>query len=120
MFASNAKVFAFRLASGRLRYLPKAVPIGDNLYSLIKSDKQVLDDNIRFTSKCRTNGCKQWDSNVNMCKVANYAKSLSDKLANISVDVYSDCSIRSTCRWYSNHGLSVCKSCTILTRSEIT
>jgi len=69
-------------------------------------DSESLERRFRFSSKCVQSGCKQWTGKE--CGVIKAVLALETIPANNDLP---DCSIRKTCRWFSQEGAAACNGC---------
>ena len=69
-------------------------------------DSESLERRFRFSNKCVQSGCKQWTGKE--CGVIKAVLALETIPANNDLP---DCSIRKTCRWFSQEGATACNGC---------
>ena len=69
-------------------------------------DSESLERRFRFSNKCIQSGCKQWTGNE--CGVIKAVLALESIPVNKDLP---DCSIRPTCRWFSQEGAVACNGC---------
>ncbi len=69
-------------------------------------DHESLERRFRFSSKCVQSGCKQWTGTA--CGVIKTVLVLETIPLNNDLP---DCSIRKTCRWFSQEGAVACNGC---------
>jgi len=69
-------------------------------------DNESLERRFRFSNKCVQSGCKQWTGKE--CGVIKAVLALESIPAKKDLP---DCSIRKTCRWFSQEGPAACNGC---------
>ena len=69
-------------------------------------DEETLERRFRFSNKCIQSGCKQWTGSE--CGVIKAVLALDSIPLNKDLPA---CSIRSTCRWFSQEGAAACNGC---------
>ena len=69
-------------------------------------DIDSIERRFRFSNKCVQSGCKQWTGKE--CGVIKAVLALDSIPANNDLP---DCSIRKTCRWFSQEGAAACNGC---------
>lgn len=69
-------------------------------------DPDSLERRFRFSNKCIQSGCKQWTGKA--CGVIKAVLALDTIPANKDLPA---CSIRKTCRWFSQEGAVACNGC---------
>jgi hypothetical protein len=69
-------------------------------------DIDSIERRFRFSNKCIQSGCKQWTGKE--CGVIKAVLALDSIPATNDLP---DCSIRKTCRWYSQEGAAACNGC---------
>ena len=81
--------------------------------AFVRSAKEVdkaAEKRFRFSNKCVQSGCQQWTGS--RCGVIDKA------LTTIEEKYWKEnlpaCSIRSTCRWFSQNGANACKVCPLV------
>ena len=76
----------------------------------------IPESRFRFAKRCVTSGCVQWTGEK--CGVIEKIMTLvNETVAKDSLPVENDlkkCSIRSTCRWFSQRGPEACAVCTLV------
>ncbi len=93
--------------NGILGYIETAVEIDESFIEQA-GEGAALERSFRFSSKCATTSCRQWQEGK--CGVI-------EKVMNMNPDWHlsnpqlPSCSIRSTCRWFSQEGARACSYC---------
>jgi len=86
-----------------ISYLNKPKPVTQELLDLVHPVEPT--EIFRFAAPCATRGCQHFDGTD--CQLA---KRTVENLPE-AVDILPPCSIRSTCRWWSQEGKAACLRC---------
>jgi len=89
---------------GTIGYIGNQIEVTKELLSQI-SQIPHPEKHFRFSNKCVECGCKQWQGG-NCSVIKNIISSDSEKSNRLP-----SCSIRPTCRWYSQEGSEACYHC---------
>jgi hypothetical protein len=108
--SSHAKPGAILLGkvneSGTIGYIQTPIEI-DEAFIEAAGDMD-LERSFRFSSKCVKNGCAQWQDG--QCGVIKKVMQFNEGF-HLQHPALPDCSIRPTCRWYSQEGEKACSYC---------
>lgn len=100
--------------NGTVTILSEALPI-DEEFMLLAKEIPDIEKRFRFSGTCIEKGCRQWTGHS--CGV------IEKVLKYITPEEqYNDlpkCSIRTTCRWFSQEGRSACKACPLIITDSI-
>lgn len=117
--SSNCKtgsdILGVRQDNGMVAILPQTLPINDAFIEKTTAHPISVQQRFRFTNKCIENGCRQW--NGKGCGVIETVVRYLDKVPQIQN--LQPCSIRPTCRWFSQRGSDACRICPYIT-TELT
>ncbi len=93
--------------NGSVGYLETPVEIDEDFLTTA-GENAALERRFRFSSKCVKSGCEQWHDGK--CGVI-------ERMIDLNPDWHEhnpslpSCSIRPTCRWYSQEGAKACSHC---------
>ena len=80
---------------------------GDGFIDNVNEHSEPTENRFRFTNKSVEGGCRQW--NGKGCGLANFVVQYLNKVS-YSENLHA-CAIRTSCRWFLQHGSSACKIC---------
>jgi hypothetical protein len=93
--------------SGVLGYIETPVEIDESFIEQAGEGAE-LERSFRFSSKCIKTGCGQWQDG--QCGVIKKVMSLNPDW-HLNNPQLPSCSIRPTCRWFSQEGANACSYC---------
>jgi hypothetical protein len=93
--------------NGILGYIETAVEIDESFIEAAGNGAE-LERSFRFSSDCATTGCRQWHNGK--CGVIEKVMTMNPDW-HLSNPLLPACSIRSTCRWFSQEGAKACSYC---------
>jgi hypothetical protein len=93
--------------SGVLGYIETPVEIDESFIEAAGEGAE-LERSFRFSSKCIKTGCGQW--NGGKCGIIEKVMSMNPDW-HITNPQLPSCSIRHTCRWFSQEGAKACAYC---------
>ncbi|WP_049565484.1 hypothetical protein [Nonomuraea sp. SBT364] len=96
-------------ATGRLGYIRPALRIDDDFVAGA-SGGRTPEERFRFAQPCVEGGCRNWTGE--RCAVIDDALE-----SGAGTDSLPACSIRRTCRWFAQAGLSACAVCPLIVRN---
>lgn len=109
----GAELLGVVLGEGKAAILPSTIPL-DHTFFAKGAEVGPLDERFKFANRCAKNGCDKWTGE--RC-------GLIDKLVETDrrrAEAPEQCSIRTSCRWYSQHGRAACEICpTIVLQQRI-
>jgi len=103
----HAKIIGIKL-NEEVNILPQLLPVTNEFLKLANKDNTMLKD-FRFTNKCIESSCNKW--NGNKCGLVD---KLIEKIETQASKIPL-CSIRQSCRWYSQKGFDACIICEKIT-----
>jgi hypothetical protein len=98
---------------GRVGYISSKIDVTEELMAQI-NEMPHPEKHFRFSSNCVECGCRQWQ-NGNCSVIKNIVSSPGSPKDNH----LPDCSIRSTCRWYSQEGSEACYHCAFVVTDNL-
>lgn len=102
----GAEIIAVETTDGTLSYLGESVRLTKEAAEGLLADPESK-NRIRVAGRCRESGCGQWGDG--RCGVAD---SMASQLVPISrLQKLPECSIRSSCRWFSQLSRKACELC---------
>jgi hypothetical protein len=99
--------------AGQLAFLRPHVPVTGALVEALRMDGAPIENRVRFAGPCFGAKCVQW---------AEGRCGLIDKIiaapapTQAPLDSLPRCGIRSTCRWFMQHGRAACEACPTVVR----
>ena len=111
-------LLGIRGADGRIGYLSPPLPVTAEFVEQVHSNGRDPERTLRFAGSCAGSGCAQWNRADSRCGVA-------DVIATVPVPEpggpvrLPTCGIRSTCRWFAQHGPAICQRCPVVTRTPL-
>jgi hypothetical protein len=112
----GALLLGVRQENGTIALLPTALPVTSTFLENAANDGVPAEQKFRFTNKCVTSGCSQW--NGSQCGVAQRAVQFLDDIKPNN-NSNKPCIIRNSCRWFVQEGKKACSICTYVV-TEIT
>jgi hypothetical protein len=97
---------------GNAGYLRGRIPVTAEFLTEANKTHSV-EQRFRFASPCRRDDCAQWSSNK--CTVP---EKLTQLVPSASDTDLPRCSIRASCRWYSQSGFAACRICPLVVRTK--
>jgi hypothetical protein len=91
-------------------YLRRSAPMSADLKAMCLSCRP--EEVFRVAGRCAENGCRHFAQN--QCRLI---KRITDLVAPV-VDTLPRCAIRSSCRWWAEHGGSACIRCPSIVTSD--
>jgi hypothetical protein len=111
---SGAKLLGIVNAEGRVDLLQNALPI-DQTFLDAAAEGRNPEGRFRFAGPCIENACRQWTGAK--CGVI---ESVIYQIENVALSVdLKPCSIRETCRWFSQRGSIACNVCTYVVTEAV-
>lgn len=112
-------LFGVIAKSGQVAYLSPNIPVSATLLRSLEDNAIAAENRLRFAGPCLKHQCVQWrgDSQSGRCGLIDHGI----RALNVTSgpDVLPHCGLRSSCRWFSQHGKSACAVCPeIVRRSE--
>jgi len=102
-------------ADGKFAFIRPPLPVTEVLLDHITPAKA---RRLRFASTCLESACAQWLDDTERCRVADVL--LGDHIGLPErQDHLPVCGIRSTCRWFNQHGGEVCLRCPGVSREQL-
>jgi hypothetical protein len=100
---------------GSVGFLTPAIPVTPTLLASLRRSvpDTPVEARFRFSGTCQKGGCGSWREDH--CGVIEDA--LEEHATTIAVQVnapLAHCAIRSTCRWWAEHGRSACHACPLV------
>jgi hypothetical protein len=97
---------------GNAAYLRDRLPVTAEF--LTEANKaHSIDQRFRFASPCCRGACAQWSNNE--CTVPGRLAQMMPSASDADIP---RCSIRASCRWYSQSGFAACRICPLVVRTE--
>lgn len=103
---------------GTVGFLSPGVPVTPALLDGLRrtAGPGHVEERFRFSGNCQEHGCGNWRGDH--CGVIEDAMAEHDRAAgSVAVQVggpLSHCAIRSTCRWWAEHGRRACRTCPLV------
>lgn len=103
----GSRLLGVRQEDGRVAILPEPFPVDNDFIEKVKNHPLLAEQRFRFTNKCIESGCGQWND-----KGCGVVERMVKYLDQIPVDdILPACSIRPSCRWFSQRGADACRIC---------
>lgn len=96
-----------RQEDGTIAILPQTLPVTADFIDKVRQHEMPPEQRFRFANKCIEDGCGQWSGST--CGVADRMVKQLNRIQ--TTDHLIPCSIRPTCRWYSQNGADACQMC---------
>jgi hypothetical protein len=110
--SSGALLLAITKPDGTPAYLPRPLPVNDEFITALGEQSDV-DQRFRFAAPCVESKCAHWSDH--QCSIPSMLAS--DPAMTVATEL-PRCSIRRSCRWFSQHGADACRLCPGVVRSE--
>jgi hypothetical protein len=110
--SSDAVLLAITKRDGTLAYLPRTLPVNDEFVADL-SEQSDVDQRFRFAAPCVGSRCAHWRDH--QCSIPSM---LASDPALTAASELPRCSIRRSCRWFSQQGAEACRFCPGVVRTE--
>jgi hypothetical protein len=107
----GALLLGVMTSSGRLAYVNPPAPV-DAAFVARASAQDRPEQRFRFAGACIEGGCPQWTGDG--CGVADMAADAAGSVAREGSRSLPRCSIRASCRWFSQRGAAACAVCPLI------
>lgn len=109
----GALLLGVMTSSGRLAYLNPPAPV-DAAFVARAGAEGSPEQRFRFADTCIEGGCPQWTGDG--CGIADLVpgETGADSISSGAAQSLPRCSIRHSCRWYSQRGAAACAVCPLI------
>jgi hypothetical protein len=112
---SGAELFGIINSEGQVHYLSESIVIDDDFVDEANKGRKP-EERFRFAGKCIEKGCKQWETNTNMCGLT---QKIIRTINNIdTLKELPNCAIRDKCRWFAQENELACANCSEVFRNQ--
>lgn len=105
---------------GQLAYLNPHLPVTKELLDSFSRNEVPIENRLRFACACLERGCVQWKEagGSGRCGLIDHA--IGALGITSGAETLPHCGIRSTCRWFAQHGRAACAACPEVIRRPAT
>jgi len=103
----GAMLFGIIAGKGEVVYISPNIPLNPGLLDGFAQSGMPLENRLRFASPCLQHRCVQWTGN--RCGLIDRA--VEGSAPDETDATLPKCGIRSTCRWFAQHGRTACAAC---------
>jgi len=106
----GALLLSITRPNGTIAYVRSRIPVTADFLSDAGSDS--VDQRFRFASPCQESDCAQWSGSE--CSIPARVAGIMPPVSDADIP---HCSIRVSCRWYSQSGFAACRVCPLIVRT---
>ena len=106
----GAEIIGVVNARGEVSVFTTALKVSEEFAAMVSQAGVKPTSRFRFAGPCAKGGCQHWEGR---CRVADFAIEAAEK-SESKMTVLSNCSIRSRCRWFAQHGSKACDGCRLV------